>query len=112
MRGSCAFEIYPMQIVLFLDLPPQLPVNSKSDQIGVILCVRIRSTQSVLQVPYCSPCSLSFLVDAIFEVPRKAFNLLDLLAQITSEACELHDYIFLNGLGFIALRYGVFMKIS
>jgi hypothetical protein len=59
-----------------------------------------------------SPGVFSLLVHVVLKVTRQAFDLLDLLTQIASEACKLLNYIVFDRLGLVALGYRFLVVVS
>lgn len=59
-----------------------------------------------------SPGVFGFLVHVVLKVTRQAFDLLDLLTQIASEACKLLNYIVFDRLGLVAFGYRPLVVVS
>lgn len=53
-----------------------------------------------------------FLVDRVLEVARETLNLLDLLLQIASQACQLHDDFVFEVSSFVRLSYSLLVEVT
>jgi len=97
-----------VQVVLLLDLPCNLPVNTKLDDEWVTFArrsvrVRFSNAQRFLQVPHSSPCAFRLFIYVVLEVAGQALDLFDLLRKVTPQPCQLYYDIFLQGFRLVTL---------
>ena len=112
-----AMLIHPVKIVLLVDLPLHLALNTQTDDIGVAFAsncrgIRVNHRQGFLESCDALTRRLLFLFDIVLEVAGQRFDLFDLLGQVCSETTELVDDICLDVSGLVCLEDGLLVVVA
>ncbi|RBQ70685.1 hypothetical protein VDGD_21507 [Verticillium dahliae] len=110
--GRLQVEVRLVQVVLLIDLALHLPVDSETQEVGVLLAgrggrVRVALANGLLQRLDQFARGVHLLLDRVLEVARQALDLLDLLVQVTAESCQGQDDVLLDLSGLVRLDNGV-----
>ena len=106
-----------MQVVLFLDLPCDLPVNPEFNDEWITFARRsmgvgFSDAQRLLQITHSSSRAFRLFIYVILEVARQALDLFDLLRQVAPQSCKLYNNIFFQRFRLVTLVDRLLMIVA
>ena len=106
-----------MKVVLFVNLPLDLALDSEANHVRVALAcdrrwVRVNQRERLLKCSHALPCRLLLLLDIVLEIARQGLDLLDFLCEICSKAVELVDDVRLDVAGLVRFDDGLLVEVA